>query len=48
MRNVPFSCKLYFYLFALFSLLYFVCTQRITTNVILKIRIIKLWSVYDG
>lgn len=47
-RNVPFSCKLYLYLFALFSLLYFVCTQRITTNVILKIRIIKLWSVYDG
>lgn len=29
LRNVPFSCKLYLYLFALFSLLYFVCTHSI-------------------
>lgn len=36
LRNVPFSCKLYLYLFALFSLLYFVCTHSITTNCYIK------------
>lgn len=36
LRNVPFTCKLYLYLFALFSLLYFVCTHSITTKCYIK------------
>ena len=36
LRNVPFSCILYLYLFALFSLLYFVCTHSITAKCYIK------------
>ncbi len=45
LRKFPFSCK-----FALFRLLYFVCTHSITTKYYIKNMNMnnKLWSVYDG